>query len=186
LDSGVKVAVENHAGDMQSWELVELIEEAGKDFVGANMDSGNATWTLEDPVANLEVLGPYTACTSLRDSMVWESEKGATVQWRAMGEGNVDLKTYFARFGELCPGVPVNIETISGFNREFPYLERDFWDVWPEAKAADFARFVALAKSGQPLPPHRSADREAEKTYQRDELERSITYCKTELGLGIR
>src|SRR5438132_6677145 len=33
MDSGVKIAIENHAGDMQAWELVTLIEEAGKDYV---------------------------------------------------------------------------------------------------------------------------------------------------------
>ena len=43
LDAGVKIAIENHAGDMQSWELVQLIESAGKDYVGANLDMGNAT-----------------------------------------------------------------------------------------------------------------------------------------------
>jgi sugar phosphate isomerase/epimerase len=51
IDAGVKVAVENHAGDMHSTELVRLIEDAGKDYVGANIDSGNACWTLEDPTA---------------------------------------------------------------------------------------------------------------------------------------
>ena len=51
--------MENHAGDMQAWELVNLIEAAGPDFVGATMDPGNATWTMEDPMVNLELLGPY-------------------------------------------------------------------------------------------------------------------------------
>ena len=60
LDAGVKVAIENHAGDMQSWELAELIEEAGRDFVGATMDPGNAAWALEDPLMNLETLGGST------------------------------------------------------------------------------------------------------------------------------
>jgi sugar phosphate isomerase/epimerase len=186
LDSGVKIAVENHAGDMQAWELVTLIEAAGKDYVGANMDSGNATWTMEDPVANLEVLGPYALSTSLRDSAVWESANGATVQWTAMGEGNVDLKTYFQKFAALCPGVPVHIETISGFNREIPYLKDDFWNVWPKAKAADFARFLALAKRGKPREPHRSPDKEAEQAYQKGELERSLKYCKEMLGMGLK
>jgi sugar phosphate isomerase/epimerase len=178
--------VENHAGDMQAWELVTLIEAAGKDYVGANMDSGNATWTMEDPVANLEVLGPYALSTSLRDSAVWESANGATVQWTAMGEGNVDLKTYFQKFAALCPGVPVHIETISGFNREIPYLKDDFWNVWPKAKAADFARFLALAKRGKPREPHRSPDKEAEQAYQKGELERSLKYCKEVLGMGLK
>ncbi|MBI1784330.1 sugar phosphate isomerase/epimerase, partial [Candidatus Sumerlaeota bacterium] len=63
LDSGVKIAVENHAGDMQAWELATLIEAAGKDYVGANMDAGNAVWTLEDPLASLEILAPYVLMT---------------------------------------------------------------------------------------------------------------------------
>ena len=182
--------MENHAGDMQAWELVTLIEEAGKDFVGANIDSGNAAWTLEDPLENLEILGPYVVTTSLRDSAIWEYADGAKVQWTAMGDGDVDLKTYFAKFAALCPGVPVHIETISGFNREIAYLKEDFWKVWPKARAKDFARFVALAKKGQPREPWKapeSQDRKlAEQEYQKGEIERSIRFCKEELGLGTK
>ena len=186
LDSGIKIAVENHAGDMQSAELVQLIEAAGKDYVGANLDSGNACWTMEDPVQSLEILGPYVATTSLRDSLFWEYEQGAKVQWTAMGEGNVDLKTFFDRFVELCPGVPVHIETISGFAREVPYLKRDFWSAWPNARASSFAPFVGLAKRGKAIPSHRSPDADAEQAYQKGELERSIRYCKEQLGLGLK
>jgi sugar phosphate isomerase/epimerase len=190
LDAGVKIAVENHAGDMQAWELVTLIEAAGKDYVGANMDSGNATWTMEDPLASLETLAPYVLTTSLRDSAIWESANGATVQWTAMGDGTVDLKTYFQRFAELCPNVPVHIETISGFNREIPYLKNDFWNVWPKARAKDFARFVALAKKGKPRDTWKAPagqDRKvAEQEYQKNEIEKSLRYCKTELGLGLK
>jgi sugar phosphate isomerase/epimerase len=190
LDLGVKIAVENHAGDMQAWELVTLIEAAGKDYVGANMDSGNATWTMEDPLASLETLAPYVVTTSLRDSAIWESANGATVQWTAMGDGTIDLKTYFARFAELCPGVPVHLETISGFNRELPYLKSDFWKVWPKVKASDFARFVALAKKGRPRDPWKAPEGQdrklAEQEYQKSEIERSLRYCKVELGLGLK
>jgi sugar phosphate isomerase/epimerase len=190
IDAGVKIAVENHGGDMQSWELVQLIEEAGKDYVGANIDSGNATWTLEDPLVNLENLGPYVITSSLRDSAIWESDKGATVQWTAMGDGNIDLKTYFQRFAELCPDAPVHIETISGFNREFPYLTPEFWKAWPKARAADFARFVAIAKRGEPRkawsPPEGIDRKLAEQEYQKSEVERSIKYCTETLGLGVK
>jgi len=190
VDAGVKIAVENHAGDMQARELVELIEMAGKDFVGANMDSGNATWTLEDPLASLEILGPYTLTTSLRDSAIWESANGATIQWTAMGEGTVDQKAYFKRFAELCPEAPVHIETIGGFNAEFPYLKPEFWKNFPNMRAEDFARFLALAKKGSPRPawqPPAGKNRgQAEQEFQKGEIERSIAYCKKELGLGLR
>jgi len=185
----VKIAVENHAGDMQAHELVTLIEKAGKSYVGVNLDSGNSTWTLEDPTVALEALGPYTVTTSLRDSMVWESPNGATVQWTAMGDGVVDWKKYFARFRELCPNVPVHIETISGFNREIAYLKPGFWKSFPEARASDLAAFLALAKKGKPKPtwsaPSGADRKEAEQSYQRADLERSLAYCRS-IGLGIK
>lgn len=186
MDAGVKIAIENHAGDMQAWELVTLVEEAGKDYVGVNLDSGNAAWTMEDPIASLEILGPYTVTTSLRDSMIWEYEDGAKVQWTAMGEGIVDQKAYFEKFAALCPNVPVHLELISGFARPIPYLQKDFWKVWPKARASDFAKFLALAKRGKPLPPHKSPDNKAEQEYQKGELERSLKYCKEVLGLGLK
>lgn len=182
MDAGVKIAIENHAGDMQSWELANLIEEAGKEYVGANVDSGNATWTMEDPLQNLETLAPYVVSTHFRDSMVWESANGATVQWVAMGEGNVDLKTYVARFVELCPGIPIDIEIISGFPRQIPYLKPEFWKVWSKMPAKNFARFLALAKTGKAIPPT-DANNAA---YQLDQVERSVKYCKEVLGLGLK
>ena len=187
LDLGVKIAVENHAGDLHSTELVRLIEAAGPDFVGANLDAGNATWTLEDPLDNLETLGRYTVSTSLRDSAIWPSDHGVTIQWTAMGDGLVDWQQYFARFAQLCPDVAVNIETISGFNHEIPVNNDDYWQAWPKGQPPKYERFLALARRGPPRPPHQhppGADRQAaEQQYQRDELERSIRYCR-ELGLG--
>ena len=190
VDAGVKIAVENHAGDMHSTELAQLVEAAGKDFVGVNLDSGNALWTLEDPIDNLRTLAPYVLTTSLRDSAVWETPKGAAVAWTAMGEGQIDLKAYFAAFRQLCPGVPVHIETISGFNREFPYLTPEFWNAWPSMPADRFAHFLALAKQGTPRPTFQAPagqDRKtAEQAYQRGEIERSLKYCKDVLGLGLK
>lgn len=185
IDAGVKVAVENHAGDMQAWELATLIEAAGKEYVGANMDSGNAVNTFEDPLASLEILAPYVVTTSLRDSAIWETANGATTFWTAMGDGNLDLKTYFDRFEVLCPGVPVHIETIAGTPREISFLRENFWQVWPKARSKDLARFIALAKKGKPInAPARGTMTQQE--FQRDQIERSIKYCKETLGLGPR
>ena len=61
MDAGVKVAIENHAGDMQARELKTLVEAAGPDFVGVCLDSGNPVWTIEDPHLTLETLAPVRA-----------------------------------------------------------------------------------------------------------------------------
>jgi sugar phosphate isomerase/epimerase len=159
VDSGVKVAVENHAGDMQSRELKGLVEEAGPEFVGVNFDSGNACWTLEDPARALETLAPHVLTTSLRDTMVWPSADGVTAQWTAMGEGCVDLPAFFDLLEKSCPGVTVHIETISGFPRELPIYRPGFWRRRPQAgRAAVPAR---RARAEHPPLPRRARPRAA-------------------------
>lgn len=182
---GVKVAMENHAGDMHSTELASLVEAAGPEFVGVNLDAGNAVWTLETPLSNLEALGKYTLTTSLRDSQVWPSENGVTAQWTAMGEGMVDWKAYFKRFAELCPEAPVQIETISGFQKELAIEKAAYWKAWPKGKPASLKAFRAWAANGRPIAPHQSDSPEETRNYQLGEIERSIAYCKS-LGLGRR
>ncbi len=182
LDLGVKVSVENHAGDMTADELVWLVESAGREYVGVNMDSGNSAWTLEDPLESLEKLGPYTLTTSLRDSRIWATDKGCKVQWTAVGDGGcVDQKRYFARFAQLCPGVAVNIETIGGFAVEFPYHEEGFWDAFPKKSAAEFARFLSVVRRGTAMDTYDGNNKDR----QRSELEKSLRYCRDELGLGL-
>jgi sugar phosphate isomerase/epimerase len=185
LDAGVKIAVENHAGDMQSRELLALVEAAGSDVVGVTMDAGNATWALEDPALSLERLGPHALCTGIRDSAVWDTPEGAAFEWTAMGEGTVDWKAYFTRYRELCPETPVILETISGRAFAVPYLRDEFWDAYGGVQPRDFARFLALARRGRERPPpapHLALDA----AFQRAELEKSIRYCRQALGLGRR
>jgi sugar phosphate isomerase/epimerase len=188
LDAGVRLAVENHAGDMHSRELVKLIETAGPDFVGATVDTGNATWTLEDPLETFRNLSEYAICSGIRDSMVWPSARGAKVQWTAMGEGCVDMSTLFKEWSERCPETPVQIETISGFAREFPYLEKSFWPPYATIPSNDFSRFLSIIKKGKVLAPFSTPNGkdkiEAQKQYQLDELEKSFVFCRKHLGIG--
>ena len=189
-DAGVKIAIENHAGDMQAWELAGLIEAAGTSFVGATVDPGNAAWTLEDPLVNLEILGPHVVTTGIRDTAVWETENGAACMWTNMGQGVVDWEAYVKRFRELCPGTPFVLEIISyKWGGEAPYLQPEFWSRYPQARAHEFARFLALAKRGKPyeIPPGRptgDASKELEQAQQKFDLEESLKYCRDVLGLG--
>ena len=191
-DANVKIAIENHAGDMQAWELAELIEAAGSSFVGATMDPGNATWTMEDPMVNLEILGPYAVTTGIRDSVVWETEKGATSMWANMGQGLVDWQAYVQQFQQLCPRTPFVLEIISyKWASETPYLETQIWSRFPKARAHEFARFVALAKRGKEyeIPAGRPTEgppAELERAQQKYDLEESLKYCKDVLGLGLK
>ena len=196
-DLGVKIALENHAGDMQAHEVRTIIEQSGKDYVASCLDTGNPMWVVEDPMVSLEVLAPYVVTTHIRDSAVYEHARGAAAQWVALGDGTVDFHKFVARFRELCPRASMQLEVITGRPPTvLPYLELDFWKAFPKAKASEFARFVALAKAGHPFtgfmvvedgasrPP---AEFEAAlREQQRMDLERSLEYAKKSLGLGVR
>jgi len=185
-DHGVKIAVENHAGDMQSTELVCLIEEAGPDYVGATMDSGNAVWALEDPIETLKNLGRYAVSTGIRDSAVWEIPTGAAFEWVAMGDGVVDWKQYFTLYQKLCPKTPVQLEIITGEARRLEVLKPGYFDLWPHAAASGFSRYMAMARRGSPKKPYVTPKGlAAERKWQLLQLERSVRYCR-KLGLGLK
>ena len=182
LDSGVKIAVENHAGDLTAAELLELIDTAGRDFVGATLDTGNALWALEEPLAALETLAPVTVCTGIRDSHLWATDAGATLQWAAVGGGFVDWRAFFRRFAELCPHAPVILETISGRPIPLPLLADDFWSAYPRATPVTLARMLRRARAGVArapfAPPPGTDEPRAEQEFQLAELARSVRFCR--------
>ncbi len=193
LDQGVRIALENHAGDLQAREMKMLIEEAGRDFVGSCLDSGNPVWAIEDPHLTLETLAPYVLTTHARDSAVWEEAAGIAVQWTAMGDGTIGIDRWVKRFAELCPGKPLSLEIIvTRKPRVHNYQDPAFWDLYRSTPAWEFARFLRLARQGSPRyppePPGIKPDAPEYKAFlvaeERRDLERSMKYCKETLGVG--
>jgi 3-oxoisoapionate decarboxylase len=179
LDANIKIAIENHAGDMQARELKTLIEGAGRDIAGVCLDSGNPLWTIEDPHLTLETLYPYVLTSHVRDSAVWQVPQGAAVAWVRMGEGNVDIDSYVRKYAELCPGRALSMECIVTGPRIFPYRDPKFWDAYRNDPAWEFARFLSIAERGKPHPSDpRPANAEASRAKERADLEASIEYTR--------
>jgi 3-oxoisoapionate decarboxylase len=182
LDSGLKVAIENHAGDMQAREVKTLIEAAGKDFTGVCLDSGNPLWTLEDPHLTLETLHPYVVTSHLRDSAVWHTPEGAAVAWVRMGEGNAGIADYMRKYAELCPGRALSLEVIVTGPRSFPYYDAKFWDGYRKTPAWEFARFLAIAGRGTPRAAPAPLAKELAAQREREDLEASMAWTRQTLG----
>ena len=177
MDSNIKIAIENHAGDMQGHELRNLIEAAGPEFVGACLDSGNPCWTLEDPHVTLEALRPYVLTSHVRDSAVWQTPHGAAVTWVRMGEGNVGIADYVRKYAAACPGRALSLESIVFGPKMFDYREPKFWDAYRDIPAWNFEQFVALAEHGKPQPD-RPWDRPDAAAREREDLEASLAFTK--------
>ncbi|MBE0658765.1 MAG: sugar phosphate isomerase/epimerase [Bryobacteraceae bacterium] len=194
--TGVKIAIENHSGDLQAWEVRTIIEEAGKSYVGACLDTGNPIWCVEHPETTMDVLGPVTVTTHVRDTALFAHPSGCAAHWTALGDGSINFKRIVEQHMKLCPAAPMHLEIITGRPpRIVPYLEESFWKGFPKARASEFARFVALVKQGSPLmKPMIIADAAGMKTpeytaalkvQQKLDLERSLEYAKKSLGAGV-
>jgi sugar phosphate isomerase/epimerase len=178
LDAGLKVAIENHAGDMQAREVKMLIEEAGTDFVGSCLDSGNPLWTIEDPHLTLETLAPYVLTSHVRDTAVWRTPQGAAVAWTRMGEGNMGIADYIREYAAKCPGRPLSLEIIVTGPRFYNFLGPKFWDAFRQTPAWEFARFLALAEKGTAREAPPPLSKEAAAARELDDVEASIRWTK--------
>lgn len=152
-DSGVKLAVENHGGDLQAREMKMMVEAVGTDIMGVCLDSGNPVWMLEDPHMTLEMLIPYAETSHVRDSAVWKVPEGIAVRWVNMGDGNVDIDGWIQKFIKAKPGLPIIFENLVSANpRIHRIYDPKFWDNWRNMPAWELSRFLAVAEKGTPKP----------------------------------
>ncbi len=178
---GIKIAVENHAGDLQALQLRDLVEEAGSEYVGALLDIGNATWTLESPLHTLEVLAPLALTTGIRDSRVWLDGETVNVMWVPMGLGNVGMDRWTSRFSELRPDLSYSLEIINlRTTRKFEVRTRDFWKHYRDIPAWVYEDFMELARAGKPYVAPEGNPAELE----RREVAADLAYSRKLLGIG--
>ena len=179
VDSGIKLAVENHGGDLQAREMKMMIEAVGTDVMGVCLDSGNPVWMLEDPHMTLEMLIPHAETSHVRDSAVWKVPEGIAVRWVNMGEGNVDIDGWIRKFIAAKPGLPIIFENLVSANpRIHAIYDPRFWDNWRRMPAWELSRFLAIAEKGTPKP---ATPRPADKTpgQQRiEDLEKCVRYTR--------
>jgi len=194
LDLGIKIAIENHAGDLLGRELKALVEAAGTDFVGVCIDAGNPLWMGESPYVTLAHLAPYIVMSHIRDSVVCPHPQGAAVQWVAMGDGTIDIARWAAQYQEQCAQTNFTLEIISTLApKVLNYLEADYWDAYPELPAAEFAQFLQLVQTGAPYtqPTLTASWADLSPVYkaalaleQQRQLEKSVKYCREVLQIG--
>ena len=154
MDAGVKVAIENHAGDMQARELKGLVEAAGPDFVGVCIDSGNPVWTIEDPHLTLETLAPVRADEPHARQRALEHARRRRRAMDADGRrqhGHGRLHPHLHR--RSARARPCRSRSSSAATRGCSTTAiRQFWELFKSTPAWEFARFLTLCDKGKPTP----------------------------------
>src|SRR5215475_12356847 len=196
MDAGVKFAIENHK-ELYCWQTRQVIDGAGKEFVGSYLDTGNPVFVMEDPLSTVETLGPVAVMLHLRDSIVYETRNGIAVHWVPLGEGVVDFKKIIAKAKEVCPPISVYNKPITGRPPQILAIyDPEFMKTWYDMRGSDLARFLALAKKGRPYESHMVIEdvpgkmaepiAAALKYQQKDHMERGVDYARKVLDLGIK
>ena len=184
-DAGVRLAVENHGGDLQARELKRLVEDAGPDLVGVCLDSGNPLWAMEDPHLTLQTLAPYVLTSHVRDGVVWHTPAGAAVSWTRMGEGQIGIAEYIGSYLAQCPGRPLSLEIIvSDEPRPLNYRDAEFWRAYDRMPGWELCRFLALADEGAPVEPRAAAGPEERVARELQDVEASIRWTQALLAGG--
>jgi 3-oxoisoapionate decarboxylase len=179
VDSGVKLAVENHGGDLQAREMKMMVEAVGRDVMGVCLDSGNPVWMLEDPHMTLEMLIPYAETSHVRDSAIWKVPEGIAVRWVNMGDGNVDIDGWIRKFIQAKPGLPIVFENlVSARPRIHAIYDQKFWDNWRQMPAWEFSRFLAVADKGTPKPATPLAPGKTAGQQKIEDLEVCVRYTR--------
>ena len=179
VDSGVKLAVENHGGDLQAREMKMMVEAVGRDVMGVCLDSGNPVWMLEDPHMTLEMLVPYAETCHVRDSAVWKVPEGIAVRWVNMGDGNVDIDGWIGKFIQAKPGLPIIFENLVSANpRIHRIYDPKFWDNWRQMPASELSRFLAVAEKGTPKPAMPRPEGKTAGQQRIDDLEVCVRYTR--------
>ncbi len=122
----LKIAIENHQ-DLDSNDLLQIIESVGEDVVGVNFDIGNALSTCEDPLEFAKKLGPFILNIHLKDYKIFKSEDGFRLARCPLGEGSVDFKNVLSILVKSSPNVRMVVELGALEARNVGWMKPDFW-----------------------------------------------------------
>ena len=109
LEKDVTIAFENH-GDMQSEDMIALIEKVDSPNVKINLDNANPVLALEDPVEAFRRMAPYTVCLHFKDFARRQTGFGMIVEGCELGKGVVNIKEQIKFFKDVCPDARLCLE----------------------------------------------------------------------------
>ncbi len=117
----IKVAIHNHGPKARYDKLQDVLKAvAGRDpRIGACIDTGHFMRSDEDPVICAKSLGARTHLIHLKDIKTEGEKKIFTVQ----GEGDMDMKAFFATLKSLKFNGPLSLEYEENKDNPMPDME---------------------------------------------------------------
>jgi len=178
------LAIENHK-DWRADEQVALLKHYDNEFLGVSLDTGNNVSILDDPMATVEALAPYTFNVHLKDIALEETETGFVMSEVALGDGMLDLPRMVHVLQRARPDVRFSLEMITRDPLEVPCLTDKYWSTF-EFNGVDLARTLSRIRANKPrspLPRITGLSNDERFALERSLVDRSIDYASSVLGL---
>jgi sugar phosphate isomerase/epimerase len=176
---GIRLAVENHK-DWTAEEMAVLLKGYASEYLGCCLDSGNNVALLDDPRHTFELLAPFAVSTHIKDMGVDEYSDGFLLSEVPLGTGIIDLKAFVA----AVTRARISLEMITRDPLKIPCLTEKYWATFPDRKAPDLARTLAIVRARRRSLPRVSNLEKAEALQVEEEnVKQSLNYARTHLGL---
>lgn len=181
------LAIENHQ-DVNSDDLLALCQ-AGGSRVGVTLDVVNPLAVAEEPYEFARRLGARIFNVHIKDYTIHPTLSGYNLVRASIGEGCIDWRAMLTLLREIAPGAAWHIELAALNARHIRLYEDQWWRGYPPRDIrAMLPLFRFLARHMQPAdapwqtPWERGASADECERYERDQLERTVRYLKSELA----
>ena len=121
-----KLLIENHQ-DLNSFEIIDIIEKVSTKYIGVNWDIGNSIAKLETPEQFFENTKKYIGNIHLKDYVLIESDNGFLLKRCPIGEGFVNFEYILSKIEEEIGDTSMSIELGAQITRESHYKRKEYW-----------------------------------------------------------
>ena len=133
----IKLAIENHQ-DLDSCDLIDIINIVGKNYVGINFDVGNAFATCEIPIEFLKKTRKYILNVHLKDYIILPTNRGYALHKCPIMDGDSQINKILNLIKRYRLKVPVSIELGAKTPREIKVRSKKFYQKFIKEKNNKF------------------------------------------------
>jgi sugar phosphate isomerase/epimerase len=183
---GIRVAIENHLGDVTAQELIEVVEQDNKQL-GVCLDTANSFSVVQTPSETARILAKYVISSHLKDFLAVETSTGCSLYNVPLGLGHVDLPYAVRAVQQYNPNVMYTIEMVSGRIFDIPFLEESFYSGFEEREAVDVVKILRLIRDNPKKAPSSfiplSEFSDEQLDYENSNVKECIEYARSTLKL---
>ncbi len=141
----IRLGVRNN-GDLMANEVLELVDGAGSELVGACLHTGSSVFCLEDPNEGARLLAPRAHTVFAGDLVVDSTPDGCVASYVALGGGLIQNDELVSAVAKRDRGVRINLNTPLR-TEEIPYLTEGWRAAFGDEIVERFHEWVLQAAS---------------------------------------